>query len=122
MAGVLAVPPILMHTVLMANTKTPKRSFRDFTPGTQVKLTGKFLQSTGQARGGEGLSKWIVQACDCGLCKGGEHVRTDERRPDAYCESMWTAEELEQHPSLRFRHIAKANLFIVGQLDSRNCP
>jgi hypothetical protein len=29
-------------------------------PGTKVRLTGKFLKSTGQQRGGEGASRWTV--------------------------------------------------------------
>jgi len=28
--------------------------------GSRVRLTGKFLRSTGQIAGGEGLSRWIV--------------------------------------------------------------
>ncbi len=91
-----------------------------YPPGTRVRLTGKFLRSTGQMAGGEGLSKWVVQECDCRLCKGGDFVRTDQPKQDA--ESMYTAAELAKHPSLRWRHIAKANLCAIGEITTRNCP
>jgi hypothetical protein len=63
-------------------------------PGTRVRLTGKYLRNTGQYTGSEGQSRWIVQACDCSLCKGGAHVATDE--PGIYEGTQ--------------RHIALANL------------
>jgi hypothetical protein len=47
-------------------------------PGTRIKLTSKFLRSTGQQTGPEGLSRWTVQPCDCSLCRRGGHVATDE--------------------------------------------
>lgn len=48
-------------------------SMSKFQPGTRVRCKGSFLRSTGQASGSEGLSRWTVVACDCGLC--GDHGR-----------------------------------------------
>jgi hypothetical protein len=51
-------------------------------PGTRVRLTREFLRNTGQYVGGEGLSRWIIQVCSCGLCKkGGPFVAVDEIDP-----------------------------------------
>ena len=35
-------------------------------PGTRVRLTGRFLKSTGQQAGDEGSKVWTVRACKCG--------------------------------------------------------
>ena len=55
---------------------------KQIAPGTKIKLTAKFLRNTGQYTGPEGISRWIVQACACGLCKGGSFVATDQRMYD----------------------------------------
>ncbi len=78
-------------------------------PGERVKMTGTHLANTGQIAGGEGLSVWTVKACDCGLCKGGRHVLTDEPK-SAEDLLYYTAEEIEQSPGLKWRHIAFGNL------------
>lgn len=78
-------------------------------PGTRVRLTGAFLRSTGQVAGDEGRRRWVVQACDCAGCRT-TLVCTDQATPADYLESMWTARELADNPSLRWRHIAFANL------------
>lgn len=46
---------------------------RSFAVGDRVRLTGRFLRSTGQFTGPEGQSRWIVQACPCALCKSGDY-------------------------------------------------
>lgn len=79
--------------------------------GDKIKLTGKFLASTGQRTGPEGLSTWIVVACDCGLCKSGDFVATNER-------SIY-ADEPDMSPH---RHFNRGNVFKAGTLDARNCP
>lgn len=89
--------------------------FRKFEIGSRVKLTGKFLKSTGQARGSEGLSTWTVT----GFSR--DWAITDEPLSPEYVASAFTPAELDADPTLRFRRIALANLFIVGQIDSRNC-
>jgi hypothetical protein len=61
-------------------------------PGDRVRLTGAFLRSTGQHTGPEGLSRWRVVQCDCGLCRRGGFTAVDEQG--------------EHGP----RHIATANL------------
>ncbi len=75
--------------------------------GDKIKLTGKFLKSTGQTRGGEGQSTWLVVACACGLCQGGRFVATNE-----------TSYDDETRP----RHFAIGNVFKAGTADARNDP
>ena len=84
----------------MATTK-----FRKFEIGTRVKLTGKFLKSTGQGRGSAGLSVWTIT----GFSNAGAWAITDE--PVANPE-MWTAEEHAADPTLKFRRIA---LWLLAQ-------
>lgn len=81
--------------------------------GSRVRLTGKFLACTGQRTGSEGMSVWTVKACACSLCQGGAHICTDEPNGPEFLR-LYTAEELAQRPSLRWRHIAVANLTPVG--------
>lgn len=85
-----------------------------FQIGDRVRLTGAFLRSTGQIAGGEGLSKWTVQACPCRSCAGGRLVLTDQPRED---DGMFTPEEVEREPHLKYRHINTANLVRVGVPD-----
>lgn len=85
-----------------------------FTIGDTVRLTGAFLKSTGQQAGGEGQSKWIVQACPCRSCATGTVVLTNEPRQD---DGMFTAEEIAREPHLKYRHIAVGNLVRVGVPD-----
>jgi hypothetical protein len=89
--------------------------FRKFEVGSRVKLTGKYLKSTGQATGPEGLSTWTITGFNS------DRTIAITNQPAA-CLDYWTREELEADPTLGFRRIAVANLYIVGQLDSRNCP
>jgi hypothetical protein len=47
--------------------------------GSRVRLTGKFLRSTGQYTGQEGLSRWTVMAHPgCKMCERGQFVAVDE--------------------------------------------
>ncbi len=78
--------------------------------GERVKLTGKFLACTGQQKGDEGRKVWTVQACACSLCSSGRFVQVNEEGVT----SLYTAEELVAQPSLRWRHIAIANLMPHG--------
>lgn len=78
-----------------------------FNAGDRVRLTGAFLRSTGQIRGGEGHSRWIVQAHPgCRLCADG-FVLTDQPRstPEDFTEAEYAAD-----PLLKFRHINASNL------------
>jgi hypothetical protein len=84
--------------------------------GTKVRLTGKFLQSTGQQTGSEGTSRWLT--VDCGKDSGCD------------CEPSYLVAVNEPHlcgtdprgyedvlPEVRarmWRHIALANLEIIG--------
>lgn len=91
------------------------KKFRDFAIGDRVELTGKFLRNTGQHTGPEGMSTWVIT----GFTNEGRHAITDEPKSDT---SYYTAEEMAADPTLCYRRIAVENLYIVGQLDSRNCP
>lgn len=86
--------------------------FRDFQPGTRVRLSGKFLRSTGQLAGGEGRKVWAVLDIETAA----HWIVVDEPA----CTDRYTAAELGKEPSLAFRRIAKANLVIVGQTDARD--
>ncbi len=90
----------------MKTEKTEKR----FTPGDRVRLTGEFLRNTGMQLGQEGFSVWIVQECSCKLCSSGLFILTNEFREN---DGLFTQEELDKEPFLRFRHINSKNLEIV---------
>jgi hypothetical protein len=47
-------------------------------PGTRVRMTAEFLRNTGQYTGSEPFKVWTVQPCECGLCRSGPFVLTDE--------------------------------------------
>ena len=96
--------------------------FRDMSPGTKVRASGKFLRSTGQLTGSAGRKVYLVEACECSLCASGTHVRVNERRPAALVAQMWTPEEIAADPGVEWHHFHKENLVVVGQLDSRNNP
>lgn len=59
-----------------------------------VRLTGKYLRSTGQQRGQEGTKRFELQECTCELCASGSFVATTEPSYDGEC----------------FRHLAKGNI------------
>lgn len=85
-------------------------------PGTKVRLTARFLASTGQRKGSEGLGRWTVQECACGLCKLGRHVATDEPLfdgPNDPMRLMYSDFSREEQDEMR-RHFGIANLEIVG--------
>lgn len=86
-----------------------------FKVGNKVKLTAKFLRSTGQYAGGEGGKRWTVLSVS-----NGSHpmsislVTVDEIREDL---SYWTAEELAADPDLKYRRIAAGNLMLASKPD-----
>lgn len=67
--------------------------------GSTVRLTGKFLRSTGQQVGGEGTKRWQVLGIHGSLAEVNE--------PSAY---QFTDEEYEADPSLKNRRIHVGNL------------
>lgn len=79
-----------------------------FQVGDKVRLTGKFLRSTGQYTSDEARKVWTITGID------GSFVVTDEERSEL---SYWTAEELETDPTLRFRRIHSDHLIKVGKPD-----
>lgn len=88
--------------------------------GTRIRLTGKFLRSTGQLTGGEGRSVWVVRECPCDMCKR-DWVATNQERKGAELD-YWTADELAAMPHLRWRHFNLHNVCAVGEVTVRNCP
>jgi hypothetical protein len=81
---------------------------RNFKPGTTVRLTGKFLRSTGQIAGGDGSKRWCIVACDCVLCSDGCYAAVDEPH---LCQSDprgWEDRPAEERP--KWRHFNIANL------------
>jgi hypothetical protein len=80
--------------------------------GDRVKLTSKFLRSTGQYTGSEAQSVWTVT----GLCHDGRWAITDEPAYSADA-GYYSAEELAEDPTLRFRRIAVGNLQCVTRPD-----
>lgn len=89
--------------------------------GTRIRLTGKFLRSTGQMTGGEGQSIWVVRECTCGLCKR-DFVCTDQERTPGELALLYSPNELREFPHLRWRHINLNNVCAVGEITVRNCP
>lgn len=86
----------------------------DLKPGDRVRLSGKFLRSTGQSVGGEGQKIWTVKALS-----GGFVVVDEELGP--YDLKWFTEAELAADPLLRFRHFAPGNLVRVGTPSHRDC-
>lgn len=85
---------------------------KSFKVGDKVRLTGKFLRSTGQFTGDEARRVWEVLAVDPGKYGSPDFITVNQPRADL---SYWTAEELEADPMLKWRRIAAGNL----QLSSR---
>lgn len=79
-----------------------------FQVGDRVRLTGKFLRSTGQQVGRAGLDVWTVTALQ------GSFAVTDEPLSAAAL-MFYSAEELAADPTLKFRRVAVANLQKVGR-------
>lgn len=82
--------------------------------GDRVRLTGYFLRATRQTLGNEGAKKWTIVACECGLCKGGAHVAVDE--PHFCQDDPRGYEDIPPEKRPKWRHVALANLQIVGAL------
>lgn len=68
----------------MANSRREKPSFK---VGDRVRLTGKFLRSTGQYTGQDAHSKWTVVSIK------GDFIGVDEPKDDL---SYWTPDEIKQ--------------------------
>lgn len=75
---------------------------KQFAVGDRIRLTGQFLRNTGQFTGPEGQSRWTVT----GISPAGMLV-TDE--PDDDAADWYSAEELAEHPYLRYRRIHPSN-------------
>jgi hypothetical protein len=92
--------------------------------GTKVRLTGYFLRSTGQVKGGEGSKRWTVLAggdcgfapCLCGSRDGNirTHVAVDEPLDDETVRAGYYDIKSTRTDGRLMRHIAIGNLEIVG--------
>lgn len=83
------------------------------TPGTKVRLSGRYLASTGQRTGGEGQKVFTVIECVCPRCRTEDAfgcVAVDERNAFYDQPGFYSDEEKRTHPELRHRHIARVNL------------
>ncbi len=86
-----------------------------FSVGSRVRLTPKFLTSTGQRGTDEAKRIWKVQTCSCNMCTGQGFVAVDERRDTAfnlkyYKDDPEYCDLLRKHP---YRHINVKNLKAV---------
>ena len=81
---------------------------KKFPPGSRVRLTGKFLRSTGQFLGSEGVSRWTVQDCDCPACRRGDLVAVNQ--PHRCQEDPSGYEDIPEDERPKWRHINVFNL------------
>lgn len=79
---------------------------KSFSVGDKVRLTAKFLRSTGQYTGDEARRVWTITG------HSGSFVVVDQALPAHLLSSFYTADELAADPSLAFRRFAPANLQI----------
>lgn len=99
------------------------RRFRDFRPGAKVAYNGRFLRNTGQttykdgAKGYSSSKPFTVLECDCEFCVIGSHVAVN-----TVSEWEFTAKEKDEQPGRVLTHIAKENLYVIGDADHRNEP
>lgn len=75
---------------------------KSFAIGDKVRLTSKFLQSTGQYKGKEPFNRWTIT----GFSNGWSVVDEPANNPPGY----YSESELAEDPTLAFRRIATANL------------
>jgi len=79
-------------------------------PGTKVRLSSKFLKSTGQGRGQDAHSTWKV--IEDRSDRGSFVLVNEEWDTDRFTEA-----ELRADPSLKWRRFAKSNLVVAGKPD-----
>lgn len=85
------------------------RGIHDFQAGDKVRLSARFLRSSGQIVGGEGSSRWTILEIQ------GDHAVVNE--PSIM---EWTPGELEADPSLKWRRINVGNLVKIGTRSARD--
>lgn len=94
----------------MAARRSPgRRGIHDFQEGDRVRLSAKFLRSTGQYTGGDSHSVWTIKEIQ------GSFAVVDEPGDTRW----YSSAELAADPSLRWRRINVANLVRVGTYSSR---
>ena len=77
---------------------------KSFSVGDKVRLTAKFLRSTGQYTGDEARRVWTITG------HSGPFVVVDQPLPADMLANLYTTDELSADPSLAFRRFAPANL------------
>lgn len=93
-------PSSLVCSVTGESTKKDAPKFK---PGDHVKVTAKFLKSTGQYTGGDAHGRWIVVTHPgCGMCESGDFVAVNEKS---------TYDETQQ------RHFAAGNIMHASKPD-----
>lgn len=96
----------------MAARRSPgRRGIHDFQAGDRVRMSAKFLRSTGQYAGGDSHSVWTIKEIQ------GDFAVVDEPGDDL---AWFTPAELAADPSLKWRRINVANLVRVGTFSSRD--
>jgi hypothetical protein len=102
------------------------KAFRDMSPGTTVAYTGKFLRSAGLITGSAGLSRFVVQECQCHHCVSKNRVAVNELAtwtdPEAPDYDPEYAQALKAEVGNTWLHISTEALYVVGQRDHRNSP
>ena len=81
------------------------KAARQFAIGDKVRLTAKFLRSTGQYTGREPFNRWTIT----GFSNGWAVTDEPASNPPGY----YSAEELAADPTLAFRRVATGNLELV---------
>lgn len=73
-----------------------------------MRLTAKFLRNTGTLSGSLPQSVWEVTAIESSIAV------TNEELPLEQVRAVFTEEEIQKHPYLKFRRLAVGNLERVG--------
>ncbi len=96
--------------------------------GAVVRLTGRFLRTTGQEASSEGAKRWTIVACDCGICVQNAWRDANDKAVDFRLVAVNEPHEAQTPEGAKFyadlapadrpkwRHINAANLEIDGKL------
>ena len=95
----------------MATRRNPgRRDIHDFQGGDKVRLSAKFLRSTGQYTGSASRRIWTIK-----------EIQDEFAIVDEPADTRWySAAEIAADPSLKWRRINVANLVRIGTFSSRD--
>ncbi len=85
-----------------------------FKVGDKIRLTGKFLRSTGQYTGHDAHRTWTVLRVEEGKYGSSDFLTVDQPQEDM---SYWTQEEIDADPMLKWRRINAANCILASRPD-----